>query len=103
MSSINTYLMLLQCLHRRVAEVEGIDLLYIERRLGGQRANTVNDDQLARFAAAVLLDWVVQDVNQSQQLVQAWGKPQTLTKAGNGWCAPTLVVHGLCGVQGHSQ
>lgn len=67
---------------RRVAEIEGLDVLYIDRRMGGLRGNAISDAQHGRFAAAVLLDRLVTDASSIHGLEQAWGKANTLTKGG---------------------
>jgi len=67
---------------RRVAEVEGLEQLYIDRRMAGLRGDAISDAQHGRFAAAVLLDRLVADISSMHALEQAWGKPSTLTKGG---------------------
>jgi hypothetical protein len=76
-----------------VAEVEGIDMEYIHRRVAGRPGNAISDEQHGRFAAAVLLDRVVTDVNSMRALEQAWGKAEGLTKQGEHTTGTTANPH----------
>lgn len=76
---------------RRVAEIEGIDSLYVDRRMAGLSGNTISDEQHGRFAAAVLLDWLVADHNSIHTLEKAWGQQNTLTRSGE-WCGQYLTL-----------
>jgi hypothetical protein len=78
-------LLLLYCrtpFNRRVAEVEGVQLAYIDRRIAGMRGDAATDAKHARLAAAVLLDMVVCDASCVYNLEDAWGQSNSLTKAG---------------------
>lgn len=85
-----------------MAEVEGIDMTYIERRLAGLRGDAATDARHARFAAALLLDWLIADAGCVHQLEQAWGQPDTLTKNGEGGQHPATHVP-LVWLAGHCQ
>lgn len=67
---------------RRVAELEGLDRCYVDRRIAGLCGNVISDAQHGRLAAAVLLDRLVADASCIHALEDAWGQPNTLTKAG---------------------
>jgi hypothetical protein len=73
---------LLLCCCRRVAEVEGLDESYIDRRIAGIRGDPISNKQHGRFAAAVLLDALVAHASSMQALEAAWGEPKTLTDKG---------------------
>uniref|UniRef100_A0A383VNY9 DNA-directed DNA polymerase n=1 Tax=Tetradesmus obliquus TaxID=3088 RepID=A0A383VNY9_TETOB len=68
--------------HKRVADVEGVQLSYIDRRIAGMRGDAATDAKHARLAGAVLLDMVVGDASCVHSLEGAWGQPNGLTKAG---------------------
>ncbi|KAF6260432.1 hypothetical protein COO60DRAFT_891418 [Scenedesmus sp. NREL 46B-D3] len=68
--------------HRRVAEVEGVQLSYIDRRIAGMRGDAATDSKHARLAGAMLLDMVVGNAGCVHHLEDAWGQPDSITKAG---------------------
>jgi hypothetical protein len=73
--------------------VEGVQLAYIDRRIAGMRGDAASDAKHARLAAAVLLDMVVCDASCVHNLEDAWGQPNSLTKAG---AEHTAAVHLPC-------
>lgn len=73
------------CLLRRAANMENIQAQYCLRRVTGGRGTADDDARHGRFAAACLLDWVINSAT-AQEVEEAYGAPQGLTKQGGGSC-----------------
>lgn len=70
------------CCCRRIAKAEQVELSYIQRRCGGVRGDPLVEARHARFAAAMLLDLLVDDASCVMHVEKTWGKPDSLTKMG---------------------